>query len=430
MIVLALSVLLAMGVQTFRVSFAALEPPLVYQKDVVQDWLMARAILDGTNPYIAEHDIAMRYLPSLEPYMKQHAATHPPAAAVLTIPLGLLSLEAASLAWLGVELCLLVASVVILFKALRPARLDWRLVVLATVTLLAWAPTLYELLNGQWNLALLALTTGAIAAYRRDRPMLAGVLLGLAISLKLIPAMLVLYFIARGSWKVVGLTVVTSVVSTLSSVAVLGLDAGRSFVTLGLSGASGWRASEGNYSIFGAVSHLFEGSDQTPPLLLHQPGLEWPIAIAAVLLVLVLAWRQWRRGPIDIGLALGCVLMVMASPVAWQYYLLLLCWPLLVIGRRLDKLSWPKSLRKHALLALLLLSVPAPLVLAIVAAVFVQHGTTGVGVSVATIDRATLSPLANIPLFVLAAGPLVLFALLLRLDGAAMRAASAPRAAH
>jgi hypothetical protein len=242
--------------------------------------------------------------------------------------------------------------------------------------------------------------------YQRGHLKLAGVLLGLAISIKLFPVLLASYFVARGSWSIVRWAAGTLLVSTLLSWAILGTDAVRSFVTLGLTGASSWRSGEGNYSIFGAAAHFVEGSPQTPSLM-SAPALAIPLAALALLVLLVLAWKAWRTSPADIGFALACLLMVIGSPVAWQYYLVLLAYPLVVIATRLQELSWPSGLRRLAMLGLALLYVPVGLLLAPVVAIFAVQDAKGTAVG--------LSAAANIPLLLLVTGPLLLFGVLLHL---------------
>src|SRR5438477_4059457 len=81
----------------------------IYKDDFVQDYLLARAILDGRDPYaVAGVELATRYLPESAPYTIRHVSLHPPAAALVSLPFGLLSYRAARAVWLGLELVLIV----------------------------------------------------------------------------------------------------------------------------------------------------------------------------------------------------------------------------------------------------------------------------------------------------------------------------------
>lgn len=401
-----LGVLLLLTSSSLQAVAGGLQAPALYHKDFDQEWLMARAVLDGQNPYQPEYLLAERYEPVLEPGVEQHAAPHPPLVALLVAPLGLLPFATATRVWLAIELIALPIAVVALLKSTVGPKVRRRLLLLAVLAFLAWPAMTHELLQGQLTLLLLALISWVWVANRSGHPRLAGVLLGLAISIKLFPLLLAGHFVARGSWSALRWAVGTVLVSTALSWAILGTDAVRAFVALGLTGASGWRPAEGNYSIFGAAAHLVEGNPYTPPLV-SAPSLAIPLAALGVLVLLVLAWKAWRTGPADIGFGLACVLMVIGSPVAWQYYLLLLAYPLLVIATRLRELSRPAGPRKVALLALLLLIAPPALLISPIIAVFGVHDATSATVG--------LSSWANIPLLLFVTCPLLVFGLLLHL---------------
>lgn len=71
----------------------ALFPPEVYQKDVRADYLPARALVDGVNPYLPMSQLAERYAPQIA--MPDYVSKHPPFVKGITMPLGLVSYEVA-----------------------------------------------------------------------------------------------------------------------------------------------------------------------------------------------------------------------------------------------------------------------------------------------------------------------------------------------
>jgi hypothetical protein len=403
---LVLGMVLLLAGASLRTVAVGLEAPALYQKDFDQEWLMARAVLDAQNPYQPEYLLAQHYEQVLEPDVQQHAAPHPPLVAVLVAPLGLFPFATATWTWLAIELILVPVAVVALLKSAIGTKVPRRLLLFGVLVFLAWPAMTLELLQGQLSVLLLALISWAWLMYQRRHLKLAGVLLGLAISIKLFPLLLAGYFVARRSWSVLWWAAGTILASTALSWAILGTDAVRSFVTLGLTGAAGWRAAEGNYSIFGAAAHVVEGNPYIPSLI-SAPALSIPLAALAVVALLVLAWKSWRSSPADIGFALACVLMVVSSPVAWQYYLVLLAYPLVVIAIRLRELAWPAGPRKLAMLGLVLLSAPVGLLLSSLATIFGVQDATGATVS--------MSAVANIPLLLLVTGPLLLFGVLVHL---------------
>ncbi len=67
--------------------------------------------------------------------------------------------------------------------------------------LLALRPIMSDLQHGNVNLFILFLIVAALSAYRRQRDLLAGLVLGLAIACKVTPALFVPYFLWKRSWK-------------------------------------------------------------------------------------------------------------------------------------------------------------------------------------------------------------------------------------
>jgi hypothetical protein len=67
--------------------------------------------------------------------------------------------------------------------------------------LLALRPIMSDLQHGNVNLFILFLVVAALTAYHRQRDLLAGVVLGLAIACKVTPALFVPYLVWKRSWK-------------------------------------------------------------------------------------------------------------------------------------------------------------------------------------------------------------------------------------
>jgi hypothetical protein len=74
------------------------------------------------------------------------------------------------------------------------------------VLLLSLRPILSDLHHGNNNLIILFLIVATLAAWRQGYDVLAGLVLGLAISYKVTPALFVPYFLYKRSWRTVGAT--------------------------------------------------------------------------------------------------------------------------------------------------------------------------------------------------------------------------------
>jgi len=123
--------------------------------------------------------------------------TYPPLAAIVFSPLALVGLPVASVAITAVTCALLVLSVWLVLRSLEvSSRAAWwaaLAVVAASVTMLE--PIRANFSFGQINVVLMTLVIADAVARRTAWPR--GVLLGLAIALKLTPAVFLLYFVLR-----------------------------------------------------------------------------------------------------------------------------------------------------------------------------------------------------------------------------------------
>jgi arabinofuranan 3-O-arabinosyltransferase len=250
---------------------------------------------------------------------------NPPLLALLLAPFGLLPATPAYWAFTALSLAVMTLAVVLVARELRLGT-GWT--VLGVLTLWAGSPLHGTLVLGQiYGLLLLGVSLGWLAQ-RRGRPLPSAVLLGLVVAIKpsLAPLLLVPLVQRRPAplWSGVLGAGVATVVGVLA--------AGPSSALEWLKLASGTPAPEvdANASLPGVVSRL------------GGPG-----AVGWVLTVLVVAASLWwvrhaapgtraapgRVGPADAALfavTAGCLL---AAPIAWLNYTVLL-WPgALVLAR-------------------------------------------------------------------------------------------------
>ncbi len=191
----------------------------------------------------------------------------------------------------------------LLVAALRAFGRDERLVVLYALCPVA----VLEITNNAHVDGLaIALLIGALLAHRRERPWLAGGLLGLAAMVKLYPAL-----ILPALWRRRPLTV------TGAFAAVCGLAYLPHVLAVGL-------------KVLGYLpSYLREEHYDTGSrfLLLGLLGLPGNVTTALALLAVaaVMAWVAWRRPPVEVGaVAVLGVLFLVATPVQPWYAVALL----------------------------------------------------------------------------------------------------------
>ena len=250
--------------------------------------------------------------------------TYPPLAAVVFSPLAWVSLPVAGVAITAITLVLLVVSIWIVLTRLDVGEnmsalpgpgwaRRWLLaaaLVAATVTVLE--PIRANFSFGQINVVLMTLVIADCVPRRTPWPR--GVLLGLAIALKLTPAVFLLYFLLRRDIRAVAWTVATFVAATLVGFALAWRDSWQYWTETvhdtDRIGSATWNT---NQNAAGALARLsLEGPTQF---------LLWALACLAVLALTVWAVRRVLAGD-EPTLALICVALfgLIVSPVSWSHH--------------------------------------------------------------------------------------------------------------
>ena len=277
--------------------------PGIYRKDLQADYLPALELRNGGDIFTPLVQLSERYFPITEPVFP-HPSPHPPVLALLSLPLTCLSYPVAVVLWLGSNLVLL--AVVARWLGFSVGQ---------SFAIVAWPP-MWELLNvGNFELVVLVLAMLAWKAAAAGRDRQAGVLLGLAVSIKLYPAFFLVPFVMRRRWGLVSAAGVTVVLSQIADLAIVGFSGLVVYYTKVLPAVSAfYRHSELNSSPYGALLHLFGGAFGARALL-HVPGLVLPLAIAIALAALVaLTNLEPEAAPVAILVAL---------PIVWSTYAVL-----------------------------------------------------------------------------------------------------------
>jgi uncharacterized membrane protein len=207
----------------------------------------------------------------------------------------------------------------------------------ALVLLLLCDPFRQQVGQGQLNLFLLLLTTGVWVAERSGRPWLAGILLGVAAVVKLVPAFLFLYFALRRQGRVLLAGMATVTVLTLLTLALLGFDTYQSYINDVVPEVAAARSDWQNNSLQGIWAKLFDPAAHSAHLL---PLWSNPLlarlgaAISCLAVVVLLAWVTWKartRRECDQAYGLGLIAMLLVQPTTWNHIFLLLLLPLALL---------------------------------------------------------------------------------------------------
>jgi alpha-1,2-mannosyltransferase len=316
---------------------AAMRPTPDRINDFYQDWASARTHLVGLPVYthhatsIPQHlGLPCNPVPSIE------YNAHPPTSVLVALPLARLDYPNAVLVWNMISLAALIVSLTIVASELA---LPWRTLP-PTLALLAFCHPVYgNFYQGQLTLILLLLVTTIWALERSGWPSTAGLLLGTAAAIKLFPAYLAVYYMARGRRQLLLTATVSFLALTLATALVLGLDAYHDYVWVVLPGQAKFRSFSYNLSIAGFWYKLFNPVAETgpvEPLWLSPTLARWGTVLmdlAITMIVATIAYRARSLVQRDLAFASTVTAMLMVSPVTWDFSLPLLLVPIAVIAR-------------------------------------------------------------------------------------------------
>ena len=265
-------------------------------------WEPARAVVHGGAIY-AE--------PTRAGVQIGNPSVYPPLFIVLTTPLGLLPFATAAWIWWGV----LVFAVVAALAAVGVR--DWRCSAVAGMS----PVVLQGLFFG--NLTLLLMVPIALAWRYRDRPLVSGAAVGVAVAAKLFAGPLVLWLLLTRRFKAAAAAAFVGALLLVLPWALIGFEGLRDYPAL-------TNAVDGVYSrvslSLAAVAASFGAS----------PALATALVAAAGVALVGLAWRV-AGGPDgdrrSFALVIGAC--VVASPIVWQNYTALLFVPIAITWPRL-----------------------------------------------------------------------------------------------
>jgi len=129
---------------------------------------------------------------------------NPPIMPITLHPLMVLPTVVGAMGWFGIKVGLTTAVLIMCFRIVKPAGGSYPPMFRSLVLLLSLRPILGDLHHGNNNLVILFLVVAMFYAWRNGHDILAGLLLALATSYKVTPALFFVYFAYKRSWRTVG----------------------------------------------------------------------------------------------------------------------------------------------------------------------------------------------------------------------------------
>ena len=250
--------------------------------------------------------------------------TYPPLAAIVFGPLALVSLPVAEAAITATTWVLLMVSIWIVLTRLEVAqgwrgggeapwlRRCWLAAGIVAVSVIWFEPIRANISFGQINVVLMTLVIADCVPRRTPWPR--GLLLGVAIALKLTPAVFLLFFLLRRDYRAVLTALVTFVTATLLGFLLAWQDSRQYWTTtVRDTDRIGSASLNTNQNAAGALARL--GLGESAHFVL------WTAACLAVLALTVWAVRRvLAAGEPVLGLMCVALFGLVVSPVSWSHH--------------------------------------------------------------------------------------------------------------
>ena len=271
-------------------------------RDFGSFWESGRAAMEGRNPYEI-HNLSYRV--EIKHFSGANPNLNPPALLLIMAPVSLMDPYAAYLSvWWG-SLAAYLAALIWLIRRYQPPDGKW---------LFFWAVSLPgfwgTLFLGQIYVPLAIAAGAAWILQDRGRLIWAGILIGMVAAFK--PNFLVwpVLLLFAGHWRIAVPAVLSCAALSLAPIIIFGASVYAQWFEMLMGDDPGRILWVTNMSVVSYAGRL---------------GLPWLGKLAAVALLLGIAFWAWRRrpGPRDAGLV-ALFASLLASPVAWIHYTMFL----------------------------------------------------------------------------------------------------------
>jgi hypothetical protein len=290
---------------------------------------MLRAGKDFYDVELQTQEVLERGLPLNESFY-----IYPPWLAISFFPLAALPMHSAAQLWFFINLGLYGLSLILIGRALDLDRLT-RMLPLLWILAFLFAPALLTLYKGQVNILILFLLAMTYWLYRKGMQTMAGLALGLAVMIKIIPICLLAYFLWKRRYALSLAAVGTIVVISILGLMVVGLTPHKTYLTEVWPSLAQPRPNPANQSLGGFFSLLFIENVYTD-YFIHNPtlwkALTWVFSLALVAATAGICSRR-LGGELRLELEISLVIatMPLIANIAWVDMFVLLVFPYAVL---------------------------------------------------------------------------------------------------
>lgn len=321
-------VAIALGSAAVLSRATSFAPADVVRNEFTQDYVSARALAEGADPYAPAQELMDAYLEGRDAYVIRNP--HPPAQIMLVRPLSSLPYSAARAIWLIGQAIAIAAAVAITVRGLGWTRAT---AIVAGIGALALPVAQKELVYGNLNgflLLMLAVAWASLrdgretapgSSLRSGREAAAGIAVGFAAAIKIVPVFMLVPMLRARRVRAAAWTIGVAAIVSVLGFALAGFDTVSGFRSSLDENAGYWRAAPINVSVL-AVPFRWLADSRWQEGLADVPALAAALAVVLAVGCVLAAFRTPAARSGDSFLA-AMPWMVLISPLAWDWYLVL-----------------------------------------------------------------------------------------------------------
>jgi hypothetical protein len=314
--------LLIFFILEFRTLKIAFNTSITSPVDFPQEYIGGKQLLSGKSLYNWDYKVVFKEFKIPQDSNKINA--HPPFAAILLLPLSLLSYQHAIFVW---SLLTIFFMFVTTFFLLKAENISLKYFPLMILFVFGWWPFKDNLALGQIDILLLLFVVLAYFFLNKNE-ILSGVFIALATMLKFYPGLLILYFLVTKKYKAFMSAVVVIFIIFLVTLIITHNDWFILFFKIIPKDVKNFQASPWVISINGFLTRCFLFIKNKKIAFLFENFLYYSSALILMLMTFSIGKNKLRN---NLGFSIFVILSLLLSPLTFEYSLNLLLLPSLIL---------------------------------------------------------------------------------------------------
>ncbi len=316
-------------------------------RDFSQDYIAAKRLLNNSDIYFpfTKEEIAEI---GINPTTNTNENFHPPTTLLFVLPLVLLSFKYAVYIWSFTSIVFFVSSIFLICKKLNYPKLF-----LLSFLSFLWFPFWLNIRFGQFSTIILFLLVLIWVSIRGNKNIAHGLLISLAILVKIFPAFILLWSFYNKKWK----TIIVAALSGCPIIILIYFWRPKSildFYWIAQKDTLLFRAYYGNFSINGIIGRIFIGYNQVRPFLYSESMYSFLLTSFTLAILLLTLLYLIKVHDAEKQFSVIIISMLLLSPITWAHSWTILLLPGFILLKSTSQ--YKSGLYKYGLLLFFILS--------------------------------------------------------------------------